>query len=109
MIKLDKLFTYTKQLRTNARSGTVELQCLDTKRDNPMMEIPIPVNGYILKCGEIYLVEPSKDLKDRSEDDFSQDLVKLGVTVKIVDDTTCLLTVQRPIRIYSDTDLFYDD
>lgn len=109
MIRLSKLKTYAKQIRTNARTGNTELEALDMRRQNPLQEIRIPVNGYILKPNEIYVVEVDNPGSTHfCEEDFTKELIQLGVSCKVMDDE-CLLTVQRPVRIYPGVEMFYEE
>jgi len=109
MIKLSKLSTYTKAVRKNARTGNTELEALDVKKQNPKSAIDIPSNGYILKPNEIYIADVDDPSSERfHENYFRVDLEKLGVTCKILDDQ-CYITVLRPLRIYQDWGLFYED
>lgn len=109
MIKLSKLSTYTKQVRKNARTGNTELEALDVKKQNPKNEILIPTNGYILKPNEVYIADVDDPSSERfHEQHFRTDLLALGVACTILDDQ-CYITVQRPLRIYQDTGLFYEE
>lgn len=109
MLRLTRLKTYTKQIRRNARTGETEVEALDVQKRNPMKEIQIPVNGYILKAGEIYVAEVNNPSSEGYvEKNFVEELTALGVSCKIVEDE-CILTVQRPVRIYHETGLFYED
>lgn len=108
MLKLTKLKTYAKKVRMNQRRNETEVDALDPERDNELKEIRIPDNGYILKSGEIYIAEVNNPGSEHYlEENFLEDLTKLGVTCRIVGDET-LLTVQRPVRIYKDQRMFYE-
>lgn len=109
MLKLERLRTYEKQIRRNARTGASEIEALDVNRKNRIKDIPIPPNGYILKPNEVYIAQVSNPSSPAYiEKNFVKELTSLGVTCKIVEDE-CFITVQRPLRIYEDMNLFYED
>lgn len=106
MLKLAKLSTYAKMIRTNVRKNSLEVEALDTRGQNHLHEINIPRNGYILKAGEIYIAEVTNPgSSSYIEKNFLKELTTLGIDCKIVDDE-CLLTVQRPVRVYRQMNLF---
>ena len=106
MLKLTRLKTYTKGIRRNARTGNTEVEALDVEKKNPMEEIRIPVNGYILKPNEVYVAEvDNPGSTSYVEKNFAANLTTLGIDCKIVEDE-CVLRVQRPVRIYNEMGLF---
>lgn len=109
MLRLRRLKTYSKEIRRNGRTGMAEVKALDCKRENQIYEIDIPATGYILKPNEIYIAEVSDPGSEAyMEDNFVDELTTLGVSCRIVKDD-CIMTVQRPVRIYKDNPMFYED
>lgn len=109
MLRLKTLKTYSKTIRRNARTGSTEVSALDVKVENPMQEIRLPDNGYILKPNEVYVAEvDNPGSTSYSEGNFVKELTTLGISCRIVEDE-CLLSVQRPVRIYPDMGMFYED
>lgn len=108
MLRLTRLSTYSKRIRRNARTGETEVEALDVNQKNPMQDIKIPDNGYILKPNEVYIAEVSNPTsEDYVETNFATNLSTLGIECRIVGQET-LLTVRRPIKIYKEIGLFYE-
>jgi hypothetical protein len=106
MLRLTKLSYYYRQLRRSARKGELELEALDVNRDNRLTEIPIPMNGYILKPNEVYVCEAGHGEGVLSAAALDPKLKALGVSVEIINERQFVLTVKRPIRVYEEMDIF---
>lgn len=106
MLRLERLMTYTKSIRRNSRTGGTEVEALDVNKKNPMQEIRIPPNGYILKPNELYVAQVNNPGSPAYiEKNFVKELTTLGIDCRIVEDE-CLLRVQRPVRIYNEMGMF---
>lgn len=106
MIKLAKLKTYEKTLRTNLRSNGKEIEALDVNGTNRVIDIAMTERGYVLKPNEVYIAEVDNPSSPSfAEENFREELLALGINCRVLDDE-CYITVQRPVRIYPKTGLF---
>lgn len=108
MLRLERLLTYTKNIRKHQKTGKKEVDALDTKGKNQLEQIWIPEYGYVLKPNEIYVAEVDNPSSPSFiEKNFLKELTALGVDCKVVGDE-CIIKVERPVRIYENSPLFYD-
>lgn len=110
MLTLYKLYTYAKFSRRNSAKGTTELEALDVKQDNPLVEVRLSADrGYILKPGDVYVGEVSEYIpEEMREDNISPELTLLGVNIKVIGERFTLV-VSRPVKIYMGTLIFLDN